>query len=206
MTNYYTNKINRPVLSESSDVEILEQYDLQTCKPAIVLDPSDDEDFPEQAEKSQNNVSVQNTVAPAVNALGTAAPNIYELDTDEDTQMTAEQAKNTDIIEHSKNDSETDYESDATNVSQLMGDLFENKKFFFSRGLTAVDKCKLKRMIAEERGEFTSLEPKANYIISSEKYSLAQDNGITADIITPKWVYESLQLKKLLPTHRYKPE
>lgn len=176
--------------SDSSNDGILEMYDLE--KPKSV----------ELAESVDDDCNISSQVPSSSNGITTAKQpqNIYEMDTDEDVSIA--DAINPNNV--TKSDIEdNDNESDA-NVSQIMGDLFENKVFYFSRTVGAVDECKLKRLIVEEKGQITSRRSKAHYIISTEPYVLGSDSQSTAEIVKPLWVYESHQLKKLISLDRYK--
>lgn len=171
-------------------------YELE--KPNTVdLTDSDTEDIGIEKFSSSVEASQQS------NNIITAQPpqNIYEMDTDEDTSAAV--AVNENNV--TKSDIEGDNNESDANVSQIMGDLFENKTFYFSRNVGAVDKCKLKRIIAEKKGQTTSRRSKANYIITKEPYALGPDSQSTAEIVKPLWVYESHHLNRLLPVDRYKP-
>lgn len=169
-------------------------YELEKPKSVDLADSdTEDMDFtPSNSEVAKTSDNVTTLKVP---------PNIYEVDTEEDTSDV--------VVINENNVTKSDIEDNGTesdaNVSQITGDLFENRTFYFSSNVSAVDKCKLKRMIVEEKGQFTSRRSKANYIISKEPYEMGSDSQSTAEIVKPLWVYESYQLKRLLPVDRYKP-
>lgn len=79
--------------------------------------------------------------------------------------------------------------------------VFGGKKVYLSSVLGAVDRMKLEELLKEHKAIICDKDSGPNFVICSENEKPSKKTS--GEYVTPKWVYESCDLKKLLPTNRY---
>lgn len=91
-----------------------------------------------------------------------------------------------------------DVSTDEEEFTLVRRGIFSGKKISLSSNLGAVERVKLRDLLLEHKAVICDTGSNANVIIST-----IDDKEFSVPYVAPRWVYESCDMKCLLPTMRY---